>query len=75
VSTLDEGQWMLLKDAAAVLGISERTARRRIKGTELQGRLVASQTPELLAALAQLERQQQTIMELSGRLGLLQAEL
>lgn len=100
MTTLDSGQWVPLREAAAALGISERTARRRIKGAELQGRLVASQkgpayevwldsgqpipalssqqgsqTPELLAALAQLERQQTTIMELSGRLGFLQAEL
>lgn len=97
------GEWLSLRAAADRLGISEKTARRRVKRGDLQGRQVSTQHgqawevwvaqrvptagrvdaegtppvqgPELLEALRLIERQQQTIMELSGRVGYLQAEL
>ena len=97
------GDWLPLREAAARLGISEKTARRRVKAGQLQGRQQGSQhgpawqvhlptrvdtagtvdgqgsqavqTPETLELIRLVERQQQTIMELSGRCGYLQAEL
>jgi hypothetical protein len=97
------GQWLSLREAAAALEIAEKTARRRVKSGQLQGRQVGTQHgqawevwvpsrgatagrvdgqgtqsvqgPEGLALVALVERQQQTILELSGRCGYLQAEL
>jgi hypothetical protein len=95
--------WLPLKDAARALRISEKTARRRVRSGQLQGRQHPSQhgpagqvwlpsrvdsaatvdgqgsqavqTPEALELIRLVERQQQTILELTGRVGYLQAEL
>ena len=97
------GEWQSLREAAASLGLSEKTLRRRVKAGVLESRQVETphgpawqvwvdgvrgpaptvdgrgthpvRGPELLEALRMIERQQQTILELSGRVGYFQAQL
>lgn len=101
---MDDGQsWVSLKQAAARLGLSEKTIRRRVAAGRLEGRKLSTPTgpawlirvgdapptlpregvgtgtdlptpPGLVEALALIERQQQQIAELSGRVGYLTAQ-
>jgi hypothetical protein len=42
-STVDSGHWLSLADAVRVLGVSEKTVRRRVKAGQARGRQIPTQ--------------------------------
>jgi hypothetical protein len=83
--TVDGGAWLGLRDAARALGISEKTARRRVKAGQLRGRQVPTRhgpaweawVPDRADAAGRVDgggTQATTMLELVRLVGELQAK-